>query len=65
MTDLSEEDDPLELIGEGKVKVQHSEGENQRHTTNHKKQNNPISTTITAAVAKVKACSVSRETGST
>ena len=32
---LSEEDDPLELVGEGEVKVQHSKGENQCHKAYH------------------------------
>jgi hypothetical protein len=55
VTYLSKEDDPLEFVGEGEVKVEHGEGENQGHNTYHQEQNNPIRTTIPAAVAKVKA----------
>ena len=51
---LSKEDDPFELIREGEVIVEHSEGDDQRHNTYHQEQHNPICTTIAAAVAEVK-----------
>lgn len=54
VTYLSEEDDPLELVGEGEVKVEDGKGEDKGHNTYHNKQNNPIGTTIAAAVAEVK-----------
>ncbi len=55
VTYLSEEDDSLELVGEGEIKVEHGEREDQGHNAYHQEQNNPICTTIPAAVTKVKA----------
>ena len=59
---LSKEDDTLEFIWEGEVKIQYSKGAKQSDHAYPKEQNNPFSTTIVAAVAKVKGCPVSRET---